>query len=108
MTVLVVGGDRLGVIPQQLASQGFTEVIHWRGRQKGKSNLSRPLPKRVDRIIVLCDFVRHDLANRMKREAKAGSIPITFCRRSLSWLQNRRNIEGAEAASLSGDVTEPV
>lgn len=88
MTVLIVGGDRLGTIPKKLEGEGFTEVIHWRGRQKGKANFTKPVPERVDRIIVFCDFVKHDLAKHVKREAKCKGIPIAFCRRSSAWLQS--------------------
>ncbi|MBI2864105.1 MAG: DUF2325 domain-containing protein [Chloroflexi bacterium] len=86
MTVLVVGGDRLGAIPKQLETRGITEVIHWRGRNKGKASLSKQIPDRVRQIFVFCDFVGHELAKSVKKQAKVKGIPIVFCRRSSAWL----------------------
>ena len=81
MTVLIVGGDRLGNIPKELRKDGVNEVIHWTGRAKSFCN--KEVPKNVDWVIVLYDFTNHVLMNSVKRQAKMKKIPISFGRRTV-------------------------
>jgi hypothetical protein len=82
VTVLIVGADRLGRIPNKLHKDGFKKIIHWNGRNKSFQNKS--IPKNVDMVILFWDFLNHNLMNNIKRQAKATGIPITFSRRSLT------------------------
>lgn len=84
MTVLIVGADRLGTIPEKLKEQGIEEIIHWTGR--GKNEEKKQIPERVAEIIVFCDFVKHNLVNYIKKQSKQRNIPVTFAKRSLSCL----------------------
>jgi len=81
MTVLIVGGDRLGNIPKELRKEGVNEIIHWTGRAKSFRN--RPIPKNVDRVILFYDFMSHNLMQSVKRQAKMCRIPITYARRAV-------------------------
>lgn len=81
MTVLIVGGDRLGNIPDELRKAGVDEIIHWTGRAKSFRN--RVLPKHVDKVILFCDFLNHNLMHNVKRQAKMSRIPITYTRRAV-------------------------
>lgn len=81
MTVLIVGGDRLGNIPKELQKEGFTEIIHWTGRSK--SCRTRDLPRSVDRVILLYDFTSHLVMQNVKKQAKMYKIPITYHKRAL-------------------------
>jgi len=83
MTILIVGADRLGNIPEQLHKEGIEEIIHWSGRKK--SDLIKTIPKKVDSIILFCDFINHRLMNNIKRQAKAFNIPIVFSKRSMTY-----------------------
>lgn len=78
-TVLVVGADRLGCIPRKLEAEGFNDIIHWNGRQKGC--LTRSIPNNVDEVFLYWNFVNHGLMNSIKRQAKERGIPITYNRR---------------------------
>lgn len=75
-TVLVVGSDKLGNLPAKLYARGVAEIIHWDGRNKRVE--SRPLPKRIDMVMVICDRVSHRLMHSVKRQSKASRIPIVF------------------------------
>ncbi|MFS8630047.1 MAG: DUF2325 domain-containing protein [Bacillales bacterium] len=79
-SVLVVGGDRLGEIPEKLATAGFSEVLHISGRRE--SMVKRDIPKNIDMILVLTDFVNHNISTVIKKKAKKQSIPIFFAKRS--------------------------
>lgn len=64
MTVLVVGGDYLGNIPQELKKLGYKKIVHWTGRQKSLQNKAMPL--NVSKVIVLCDYLNHNLMRNIK------------------------------------------
>ena len=83
MAILIVGADRLGNIPEKLHSEGAQEIIHWNGRKK--SFQTKTIPKNVDTIILLCDFLNHRLMYNIKRQAKAVNIPIIFSKRSVTY-----------------------
>ncbi|MTI65314.1 MAG: DUF2325 domain-containing protein [Firmicutes bacterium] len=82
MTVLIVGGDRLGNIPDVLYSNGFNEYIHWTGRKKGIRN--KKIPSNTDVIIILYDYIGHNLTNIVRKQSKSMDIPCIFSKRSCS------------------------
>lgn len=82
MVVLIVGADRLGNIQEQLCREGAWEVIHWTGRCK--TCATKCIPKRVQKIIIFCDFVNHSLMGNIKRQAKKVGIPVIYSKRALS------------------------
>ncbi|MFX3622933.1 MAG: DUF2325 domain-containing protein [Ectobacillus sp.] len=79
-SLLVIGGDDLGVIPEKLSSAGFQEVLHISGRKE--KMVKKGIPKNIDMILVLTDFVNHNLSTVVKQRAKSQSIPIFFAKRS--------------------------
>ncbi len=82
MVVLLVGADRLGNIYEQLHLEGAEEIIHWTGRCK--TCIKRPIPRRVEKIIIFCDYINHPLMGSIKRQAKREGIPVTYTKRALS------------------------
>ncbi|MEW5763040.1 MAG: DUF2325 domain-containing protein [Bacillota bacterium] len=82
MSVLVIGGDRLGRIPDRLRNAGFAEVEHVTGRKK-RDVLFR-IAAHHDVVVVLTDFVNHGLARRIKEQAKDEGKHVVFARRSWS------------------------
>ncbi len=94
MSVLVVGGDRLGEIPSKLKLFGFTEVKHLSGRKKGHFNVA--LPQQVDMILVLIDYVNHRLAEKIKVEARGKGIRTVFARRAWSHIYRALTLQGPQ------------
>lgn len=82
MSVLIVGGDHLGSIPRELDKIGVTDIQHLTGRtgQKMRGNI----PEKADLIILLYDFVNHNLAYKIKKLAGNRGIPIIYAKRSWS------------------------
>ncbi|MFY0542670.1 DUF2325 domain-containing protein [Brevibacillus sp. H7] len=78
--ILVIGGDRLGNIVDLLQERGFEEIHHVTGRKSSQTGVK--IPTSVDMILVLTDFVNHNLAKTVKSQAKERSLPILFCKRS--------------------------
>ncbi len=82
MSVLIVGGDHLGSIPKELKKIGVDDIRHMNGRKKNV--IKKGMPMTMDLIIVLHDYVNHNLANVTKKQAKECNIPVVFAKRSWS------------------------
>jgi hypothetical protein len=81
-SLLIVGADHLGVIPDKLTSVGFDEIVHINGR---KSQMVRKeIPEKINCILILTDYVNHNLSTVIKKQAKHHSIPIYYAKRSWS------------------------
>ncbi len=78
--VLVVGGDHLGAIRSNLESLGLGSVHHVRGRNVGRVDI----PAGTQLVVVLVDYINHNLARKVKAEAKRRELPVVFARRSWS------------------------
>ncbi len=82
MSVLIVGGDHLGGIPRELDKIGITDIRHLTGRSGQK--IRDGIPETMDFIIVLYDFVNHNLAHKIKDFAENRGIPVVYAKRSWS------------------------
>ena len=82
MTALIVGGDKLGNIPDLLIERGIHEYIHWPGRKKGMRKKS--IPTNIDMVIVLVDYIEHNLSEIIKGQSKTMNIPCVFSKRACS------------------------
>ena len=79
-SVLVVGGDKLGNITKKLEYEGFKQVIHLNGRKVQMTR--RDIPSKVDLILVLTDYINHNLSTTIKRKAQEREIPVCYSKRS--------------------------
>ena len=79
-SLLIVGADRLGLIPDKLISLGFDEVLHVSGRKN--KMVEKEIPEKTSCILVLTDYVNHNLSTVIKKRAKNQSIPIYYANRS--------------------------
>ncbi|MFZ5644379.1 MAG: DUF2325 domain-containing protein [Bacillota bacterium] len=85
MSIFIVGGDSLGNIGENLKSLGCQTITHFKGR---KNICSRKLqiPSGTDLILILTDFVDHNIAKSIRHHAKSKSIPVLFSKRSWTYL----------------------
>lgn len=81
-SLLIIGADHLGSIPKKLGDIGFKEVIHLSGRKV--QMVKRKIPEHIDNILVLTDFINHNLSTVIKQRAKEQNIPICYAKRSWS------------------------
>ncbi|KHF39078.1 DUF2325 domain-containing protein [Halalkalibacter okhensis] len=79
-SLLIVGADRLGSIPKKLEEIGFSEIIHVSGRKV--QMVKREIPSHVDLVLVLTDFINHNLTGVLKKKATEQDIPICYAKRS--------------------------
>lgn len=81
MSVFIVGGDHLGDIRKNFERLGFNEVIHLRGRKNvGKRNLR--IPREAGLVVVLTDYVNHNITSAIKEKAKNNGVPVIYAKRS--------------------------
>ncbi len=85
MTALLVGGDKLGNIPEVLKENGISKYIHWTGRKK-KLRKSK-IPKEADIIIMFYDFLEHNITNIIKNQAKGMNKTCIYSKRAVTDLE---------------------
>lgn len=79
-SLLIVGADHLGKIPSKLESIGFSEIIHISGRKV--QQVKKEIPTHIDLILVLTDYINHNLSTVLKKKAVEQAIPICYAKRS--------------------------
>jgi hypothetical protein len=85
-SLLIIGADHLGVIPDRLTSVGFKKILHMSGRKV--QMVKRDIPESINCILILTDYVNHNLTAVIKKRAKNQSIPIYYAKRSWSSIYN--------------------
>lgn len=86
MSYVVIGADRLGNIEELLTKKLGDDVIHISGRKK--KAVAFKLPHMTYGVVVFTDFVNHNLARHIKKEAKRLQVPIIFSKRSVHHLKD--------------------
>ncbi|XOS92071.1 DUF2325 domain-containing protein [Brevibacillus laterosporus] len=76
MSILIIGGDRLGNILQILEEVGYKKIHHITGRKSSETSLK--IPSDVKMILVLTDFVNHNLAKKSNPKPKISKYLFVF------------------------------
>jgi hypothetical protein len=88
MSILVVGADHLGDIATNLKNMGCKNLTHVKGRKNlQKRNLH--IPEGTDLVLVMTDYVDHNIARSIRDRAKGLSIPVIFSKRSWAYLTQK-------------------
>lgn len=85
-SLLIIGADHLGVIRDKLTSVGFDVVLHTNGRKV--QMVKKEIPEKINCILVLTDYVNHNLSTVIKKRAKNQCIPIYYAKRSWCSIYN--------------------
>jgi len=93
-SLLIIGGDQLGAITKHLKTIGFADILHIDGRKSRM--IKQDIPDGIDLILVLTDFISHNLAKKIKGRAEKKNIPICFSRRS--WCSIYKSLASCEQA----------
>jgi len=86
--VFIIGGDTLGKLEHKIAELGFDDITHFSGRKKGVCR-NFQLPRGVDMVLVLTDYVNHNLMQKVKVEARSKDIKLFFAKRSWSSINKK-------------------
>lgn len=79
-SLLIVGADHLGSIPKKLKGLGFKRITHLNGRKV--QMVKRDIPSDTDLILVLTDYINHNLISVLKKKASEQDVPICYAKRS--------------------------
>lgn len=79
-SLLIVGADKLGAIPDRLSELGFSDIMHISGRKV--KMVHREIPENIDLVLVLTDFINHNVSSKLKERAKEKAIPVCYAKRS--------------------------
>lgn len=85
MSILLVGGDRLGGITEKLVKSGFENIDHISGRKNSDKKIK--IPEKTDLVLVLVDYVGHNLSEFVKKESKRTGIKVAFSKRSWIYME---------------------
>ncbi|AYD40864.1 DUF2325 domain-containing protein [Clostridium fermenticellae] len=85
MSILLVGGDRLGNIVKRLKENGFDDIEHISGRKTKARKIK--IPDKTDLVLVLVDFVEHELTEMIKRQSRKCGVRIAFSKRSWAHME---------------------
>ncbi|WP_026703306.1 DUF2325 domain-containing protein [Salibacterium aidingense] len=79
-SLMIVGADKLGSIPKRLQELGFQDISHVSGRKV--KIVHKKIPDKVDLVLVLTDFINHNITDKLKQKAKERNIPVCYAKRS--------------------------
>ncbi len=76
MNILIVGGDRLDNIKDKLDKCGINKVNHITGGKRGDKKIE--IPKNMDLVLVLTDFIGHNMTEIIKKQSKKSYFNYVF------------------------------
>jgi hypothetical protein len=84
---VVVGADRLGNIPDLLKGHNIAIYHHISGRDSAHQKKAPQLPSGTDLLILLTDFLGHNVMKAFRSAAQRAGIRVLVCRRSVCSLK---------------------
>jgi hypothetical protein len=81
MRAMIVGGDNIDATRRALIAGGYSDVVHWSGRKR--SDLTRTVPAGIGHMVIMLEFVNHNLARRMKQVARTQRISVAYIGRKV-------------------------
>jgi hypothetical protein len=89
VSVLVVGGDKIDNIKENLKDVGFDKIKHVSGRRKKHRQVQ--IPANIDLVLVLTDFIGHKVAETIKNQSKSSDVKIIYSKRS--WINIEKSLK---------------
>lgn len=87
VSALIVGADRLGNIPDLLRDHNIAIRHHISGRDTAHQKKAPALPSGTDLVILLTDFLGHNVMKTFRLAAQRAGIRVLACRRSVCSMQ---------------------
>ena len=87
LSAVVVGADRLGNIPNLLREHNIAITHHITGRDPSHQKKALQLPSGTQVVILLTDFLGHNVMKTFRHAAQKGGIQVVACRRSVCAMQ---------------------
>lgn len=83
VSAVVVGADRLGNIPDVLRGHNIAIKHHISGRDPSHQKKTLQLPSGTDLLILLTDFLGHNVMKTFRAAAQRSGVRVLICRRSV-------------------------
>ena len=84
---VIVGADRLGNIPDVLRAHRIAITHHISGRDPSHQKRALALPSGTEILILLTDFLGHNVMKTFRTAAQKSGIRVVACRRSVCSLR---------------------
>lgn len=91
LSALIVGADRLGNIPDVLKVHNIRVSQHISGRDPSHQKKTLNLPSGTDLVILLTDFLGHNVMKTFRAAAERAGVRVLACRRSVCSLRQALN-----------------
>ena len=88
LSAVVVGADRLGNIPELLRGHNIRITHHISGRDPSHQKKTLQLPTGTGLVILLTDFLGHNVMKTFRQAAQRQGVRIVACRRSVCAVQH--------------------
>ncbi|BCM24395.1 DUF2325 domain-containing protein [Methyloradius palustris] len=86
-TALIVGGDQIDGIKQELANFGIQHINHWSGRKVGDGK--RIIPHDTELIVLITDWISHTFTHKIKQSAAKRGVRIVYTPNGPAALRSR-------------------
>lgn len=87
ISAVIVGADRLGNIPDLLDRLNIAITHHISGRDPSHQKKAPQLPRGTDLVILLTDFLGHNVMKMFRQSAQRAGVRVVACRRSVCSMQ---------------------
>ena len=83
LSAVIIGADRLGNIPDLLKGHNIAITHHISGRDPSHQKKTLQLPSGTELVILLTDFLGHNVMKTCRTAAPRAGIRVVACRRSV-------------------------
>jgi len=87
ISAVIVGADRLGSIPELLDRLNIAITHHISGRDPSHQKKAPQLPRGTELVILLTDFLGHNVMKMFRQAAQRAGVRVVACRRSVCSMQ---------------------
>ncbi len=94
VNAVVVGADRLGNIPDLLKDHNIAIKHHISGRDPAHQKKTLQLPSGTELLILLTDFLGHNVMKTFRAAAQRSGIRVLACRRSVCCMKQALDQSG--------------
>lgn len=101
LNAVVVGADRLGNIPGLLNGHNIRITHHVSGRDPSHQRRSLQLPSNTAVVILLTDFLGHNVMKAFRQAAQKSGARVLACRRSVGAVQQALKQYGFDVTSAA-------
>jgi len=108
VSAVIVGADRLGNIPDLLKGHNIAIKHHISGRDPAHQKKTLQLPSGTELLILLTDFLGHNVMKTFRTAAQRSGVRVLACRRSVCSMKQALTQSGFCEACPEREVCQPL